>query len=300
MRIYYSPRFMEHKQPASTHPERPERLSAILAALERSGLRHELAEPRAAEEQDLLLAHSERHVRSVRALSEQEYREDTDTGFEKHTYDIARLAAGAAMDAAYNAMDTGEFSFALVRPPGHHAEREGFGGFCYFNNIAIALKNVLSMGIERAAVVDIDVHHGNGTQDIFLTDGRVFFLSLHQDPYTTYPGTGFAGESSQHILNVELPRGTGDEVYLQALSAALERVKAFAPKIVGISAGFDTFVRDPVAELGIEMSETYYRIGALINKIDCPKFACLEGGYHLPKLGENVVSFLRAFDRPGQ
>ena len=162
------------------------------------------------------------------------------------------------------------------------------------NNLAIAIRKLK----KKTLIIDIDVHHGNGTQYIFCNDKNVFFLSIHQHPATLYPGTGYDRENSDHVLNVPLEPGTGDRTYLERLGEAIQKIKKakFHPQLVAISAGFDTWTDDPIANIDIKDSETYFKIGKMINdNFKCPKFACLEGGYYLPKLGENVYNFIKAF-----
>lgn len=288
MRIFYSPKFLEHSQEYG-HPESPQRLEAILEFLKKSDLKYEIEEPKTIDEKELQIVHSKNHIERVRQLSDEEA-VMVDFRFNKNTFDIARLAAGAALQAAEHVVAESEFAFALVRPPGHHAGKDFFGGFCYFNNLAFAVRKCA----KRTVIIDIDVHHGNGTQDIFYDDKDVFYLSLHQ--YPLYPGTGLESENNEHVLNAPLPPGMNDEQYLNALDGALEKAKAFGPEMVAISAGFDTFARCPVAHMAIEKSETYLEIGKRIQEFACPKFACLEGGYYLPKLGENVYNFLKSFE----
>jgi acetoin utilization deacetylase AcuC-like enzyme len=290
MHIFYSTRFLEHSQ-GPGHPESPERLTSILDHLERSGLGYEIREPEDINEEELECIHTKEHIGRVKRFSKEEAT-FPDNRFYKNTFGISKLAAGAAWNAAEHVLKENEFAFALVRPPGHHAGRDSFAGFCYFNNLAFAAKK----SNKRTMIIDIDVHHGNGTQDIFYNDESVFYLSLHQDPRTGYPGSGFISENNDHVLNVPLDSGTGDKKYLEALGDILEKAKSFKPEFIAISAGFDTYAKCPIASLGIEKSETYSKIGKMINDaFDCPKFAVLEGGYYVPKLGENVYNFLRAF-----
>jgi acetoin utilization deacetylase AcuC-like enzyme len=289
MRIFYSPRFLEHKQ-VPGHPECPERLEAILEYLRGSDLKYEIAEPESIDEKELLAIHTEEHIGRVKQLCDEEVILP-DNRFSRKTFEAAKLAAGASWQAAEHALKEREFAFALVRPPGHHAGRDFFGGFCYFNNLAFAVRKCA----KRTLIIDIDVHFGNGTQDIFYDDEKVFYLSLHQDTSTIFPGTRFDREDNEHVRNVPLPPGTGDTEYLEAFEVSLEKVREFKPELVAISMGFDTSAHCPVASMGIEKSSTYLEFGRMIDRFRCPKFACLEGGYHLPELGKNTYSFLKAF-----
>ena len=197
-----------------------------------------------------------------------------------------------------------DFAFSLARPPGHHAGKSFFGGFCYFNNIAFAVKRMQqSNGIERVLVLDFDLHHGNGTQNIFYNDESVFYLSLHQSPEFTFPGTGFEKENNSHVKNVPLQPGTTDEQYLQLLSQSFGKAfESFKPDLVAVSAGFDLFSSEASVgnRLAIENHETFFEIGDLVRKktalANIPCFAVLEGGYSLRDFPVNLFNFLNAFD----
>lgn len=172
-------------------------------------------------------------------------------------------------------------SFAVTRPPGHHASREKAEGFCFFNNIAIATNYLLEQG-QRVCMIDIDGHHGNGTQSIFKKDGRVLYASIHQNG--VYPYSGLANDvgddsSYKKVINIPVPSGSGDDVFLKALSFIIEQVKAFEPDCVAVSAGFDGYAKDTL--LNLKYSKCgYYEAGRLISFVGKPMFAVLEGGYH--------------------
>ncbi|MEW6329058.1 MAG: histone deacetylase [Candidatus Micrarchaeota archaeon] len=317
MKIAYSERFLYHYM-GQGHPESAKRLDVVMDALKKnSKLKVEIVEPARLEEKDLLLAHEKKFIQSLKLLSAREAM-FVDNPFHRDTFEIAKLAAGGAVRAARECFGgeaskfsqrscecfgSGKFSFALVRPPGHHAGRNFFGGFCYLNNIAIAIRKIQQeKKIKRALIVDFDVHHGNGTQNIFREDEDVFYFSLHQHPATIFPGTGFASENSAHIRNVPLEPGTTDREYLRVFKENFEEIaRAFKPQIIGVSAGFDTYVEDIACgnQLLISKKETHHGIGKIIRRgarrARCPVFAVLEGGYHLPTLGKNVMSFLSAF-----
>ena len=180
----------------------------------------------------------------------------------------------------------GETAFSLMRPPGHHAGRDFLGGFCYFNNLAIAVAKVLPK-YKSAAILDIDVHHGDGTQDIFLGKKNVFYCSIHQSPF--FPGTGLASE--KNCLNFPLPAGTGETEYLKYLDKILEEIKKFKPGLLAVSAGFDTYEFDPLAGLKLK-KESYTKIGKMIKGVGLPTFFVLEGGYSedLGELVGNLIS----------
>jgi len=189
----------------------------------------------------------------------------------------------------------GEKSFSLMRPPGHHAGRSSVEGFCYFNNIAIATSRALE-SVDRAAIIDVDCHHGNGTQDIFLGNSRVLFVSLHQygslgqGPF--YPGTG--GVSEKNCLNYPVTIGTNEETYLRVLKKALKEVARFNPDIVGVSAGFDAYKNDPITSLNLD-KETFGKISMMISDIGVPTFSVLEGGYS-SELPQCIQEFLKGYE----
>lgn len=264
------------------HPERPERVGETLKHLKKQ--KYTVQEAMPASEQDLLLAHSKEHIQSVKEGTFY----DADTPYFPNIYEIALLSCGSglqAMESAGNSIP----AFSLMRPPGHHAgPLSGISGFCYFNNIAIAVLKALDK-FERVAILDIDVHHGNGTQDIVLGNERILFCSLHQVPL--YPGTGL--NSEKNCINFPLPLFTNEQDYLQVLQNALERIQEFNPELLAVSAGFDTYKKCPLAQLKLEIG-TYKKIGGRIACLGMKRFAVLEGGYSndLPLC---IESFLKGF-----
>ncbi|WP_394827175.1 histone deacetylase [Pendulispora albinea] len=240
--------------PLAYHPERPERLLAARAALERPGLRWSHVAPRDATNDELLRVHEPQYLESLEELRGQRTYLDPDTYVSERSVAAARKAAGGLV-ALVDALIDGDCprGVALLRPPGHHARPAQAMGFCLLNNVAVAAAHARARGLSRVAIVDWDVHHGNGTQEIFYRDPSVLYLSTHQYPF--YPGTGAAdergeGEGQGFTVNVPLLAGGGDGVY----RAAFERVilpvlEAFAPELVLVSAGFDAARRDPLAEM---------------------------------------------------
>ncbi len=222
---------------------------------------------------------------------------DTSSPIFEETWRTVYWAAQTALSAA-EAVHRGESAaYALCRPPGHHASADMFGGFCYLNNVAIAAHWLTTQG-QRAAVLDIDYHHGNGTQEIFYRRDDVFTVSLHADPHVEYPFFwGYENEQGQgpgdgYNLNLALPKGTGEATYLAALDQALREIRTFAPNTLLVSLGLDTYKNDPVGGFALE-TESYVRIGARIAALGLPTVVVQEGGYDLPTLQQNLIAFLR-------
>lgn len=266
MLIVHSPRCLEYT--CAGHPENPERVRSAVAVLHKEF--HTWIAPERCMDEDILRVHSPAVLDAVKTGAFQ----DADTPFFPNIYELARLSAGGAILASEKAL-AGERAFSLMRPPGHHAERDRVMGFCYFNNIAIAVAKLLDAGtISKAAILDFDCHHGNGTEQIFFGDERVLFVSLHQSP--CYPGTGSV--TRRNCLNYPLPPGTGHDEFLAALDDGLARMRVFAPEVLAISAGFDAYKGDPITHMKLEI-DSFHEIGARIHGTIPPSFAVLEGGY---------------------
>lgn len=258
------------------HPESPRRVLASAELLKQKP-RHQFIPAKPCAESDALKVHSKRLLEELRGESFAE----PDTPSFPGIFGHALRSAGAAIQAAELAWK-GEAAFSLMRPPGHHATKEQMMGFCYLNCIAIAVTRLLVAkdGPKRVAIVDFDCHHGNGTQDIFYKQERVLYVSLHQ--YPCYPGTGL--ESAFNARNYPVAPHTEEKQYLEVFDKALGEVRQFKPDLVAVSAGFDTYRRDPITQMGLEIG-TFAKIGQRLAALKLPVFAVLEGGYssRLPK-----------------
>lgn len=297
--LHYDPVHTRHDVPG--HPEHPGRVEAVLRHLADAGIRSSLrpSAPRIATESELELAHAAAHVERIRRLDESGGQAiDPDTSVVPGSYAASTHAVGALLSAV-DEVTAGEANsaYCLVRPPGHHATRERAMGFCLFNNVAVAASYAcLGKGVERVAIVDFDVHHGNGTQDIFWNDPKVLYLSIHQYPF--YPGTGDWQETGGpdavgRTVNVPLPAGSGDADYLRAFDALLlPLLQRFQPQLLLVSAGYDAHRLDPLANMALS-SEAY---GAIMRRLRVTAdlsaggriVAALEGGYNLDALAASV------------
>lgn len=263
------------------HPEAPERVSRSQERLKAAG--HKILPPsETASEEHVRLLHDPKHFARVKAGDYS----DADTPHYPGIEKIALTSLSGALSAAASAA-RGEPGFSLMRPPGHHAGKDRVSGFCYFNNLALACENLLKTNAAaNIAILDIDVHHGDGTEELMTRRDGVLFCSLHQVPL--YPGTGL--KSHDNCLNFPLLPGTGETVYLKTLELAVRAALDFKPEILAVSAGFDTYKECPIAQLKLD-KRTYTRIGRMLSETGLKRFAVLEGGYagDLPALIENFV-----------
>jgi acetoin utilization deacetylase AcuC-like enzyme len=218
----------------------------------------------------------------------------------EHTWEAAYWSAQCALTAADFVISGDRAAYAICRPPGHHAASSLYGGLCYLNNAAIAARYLQAGGLSRIAILDIDYHHGNGTQEIFYADSSVLYCSLHAHPDDDYPYYwGSAAETGEGAgtgfnINLPLPQGTQDATYLDALDRALGIIRSFAPLGLIISAGFDTAVGDPIGGFNLTL-EGLAKVGLHTANLALPTVIIQEGGYLVERLGENAVAFLRAF-----
>ncbi len=303
--IVWHETYQVHRAPG--HPERPERLAAIREAFEEAGLWDDLRriEPRPASRETLQRVHTDALLETLAgaAVEGRVVWLEPDTYVGDRSREVALLAAGGAC-AAVDAVMAGTVSaaFCAVRPPGHHATPGRAMGFCLLNNVAVAAGHARAAhGLERVAIVDFDVHHGNGTQEAFYRDGAVFYLSTHQWPL--YPGTGRAEETGDGpgrgtIRNFPLSRADGDDEVLAALEEGLEQVEAFGPDLMLVSAGFDAHRDDPLAGLAMTeegFAEATRRIRAVADRTCGGRVvSCLEGGYALEALGRSAAAHVAA------
>lgn len=290
---FYDDIFLLHEMPLG-HPESKDRLIAINKRLKQSPhwntMQH--LKPRKASEEEILAVHIESYFSEIMRFTGYF---DPDTYVSPHTAEAALFAAGAVTEAVDHCK-TGQIerAFCAVRPPGHHAEADRAMGFCIFNNVAVGARYAQKTGYSRVFIIDIDVHHGNGTQHIFEEDESVYYFSTHQSPH--YPGTGSDAERGKgkgrgFTYNIPMLHGSGDKDFLHAYQDILPGlVSNFDPDIVLVSAGYDLHAADPLAGLRVT-NEGIRNIvqGILSSKVNIPYIFCLEGGYNLASLSESVL-----------
>jgi acetoin utilization deacetylase AcuC-like enzyme len=280
VKVITDERCTEYSAPG--HPERPARVARTLEKLRtQDELQITWAEPLAVKEESILRAHTKAHLAVVKAPL---HDFDADTPAYPKIYEHALRSVGGALQPAR----TGEPVFSLLRPPGHHATPDRAMGFCFLNSIAIAVLEAQASGTKRVAVYDFDVHHGNGTEAILLNRPDTAFFSIHQHP--CYPGTG-TSDVGKNCFNFPVPPTTPREEYRKILKKALDGVAKFKPDLLGVSAGFDAYARDPLAQETLE-AEDFYWIGKELRGLGIPVMSVLEGGYSrdLPDL---VFAYLK-------
>jgi acetoin utilization deacetylase AcuC-like enzyme len=305
--LIHTERFAEHQTPPG-HPERPERaevMDVVAARWRRRGV--EIVAPRAATREQLGRVHDPDFLRLVAETAGRAIKLDPDTYTSPESHEIALLAAGAAVGAVERVMDAkNHTAMALVRPPGHHAERNRAMGFCLYNNVAVAAAHARARGAARVAVVDYDVHHGNGTQHIFETDPHVLYVSTHQYPF--YPGTGAAHETGNgpgrgFTVNLPLEAGAVDEDYQFVFAEVVIPVlRQFAPDLIIVSAGFDAHERDPLG--GMRLTTGAFAAMTRELQMVAEEFsggrivAVTEGGYDLEALAASTDAVVDVLNGP--
>jgi acetoin utilization deacetylase AcuC-like enzyme len=301
--LVYDPIYLKHD--TGGHVESAQRLEAIISHLEETGLKKKLTpiKPRAASVEELSLVHTKQHISYIKGVAKKGGGWlDADTVMSPDSYEVARYAAGGAIVAAEAVMEGRVNSaFALLRPPGHHATRRRAMGFCFFNNIAIAAEHALAKyKLERVLIIDFDVHHGNGTQEIFYDRPEVMYVSTHQYPF--YPGTGGVEETGQGAakgtkVNIPLPAGCGDSEYLSVFEQIITPVaKRFKPQLVLVSAGYDGHWADELALMQLSVSG-FAKIARTIRGLadelcEGRLLFALEGGYNLRALAASIKATL--------
>jgi acetoin utilization deacetylase AcuC-like enzyme len=302
--LYSDPRFLDHDT-RSGHPERPERLRQITAELESTGLAARCTRPawQPAPLERIERVHQGAYVQTIEQIANRGGGQpDSDTVVSPASFDVARLAAGAACDAVDRVLNgEDKNALCLVRPPGHHALADRAMGFCLFNNIAVAARVALDdHDLDRVQIVDWDVHHGNGTQDMFYADERVGFFSIHRWPF--YPGTGAWDETGSGAglgatCNLPVEFGTSRDDYCARFQNELEKFAAqIKPQLVLVSAGFDAHREDPIGSLGLEV-EDFAELSRIVQSIAAVHsggrvVSLLEGGYNPERLAESMAAHL--------
>jgi acetoin utilization deacetylase AcuC-like enzyme len=301
--LYDHPVFREHESGAG-HPERPQRLDAVRQGIREGGLepRLQVLTPREATRDELRTVHTAEHIDRLAATNGRTFRFDPDTQAGPRSYAAALLAAGSVVDAVDRVLAGGiDRAFCAVRPPGHHAEADRAMGFCLFNNVAVGAARALAAGLTRVAVVDFDVHHGNGTQDIFYDDPRVLYVSTHAYPF--YPGTGGLeevgeGKGRGFTVNLPLPVTMGDAEYARIYREIVDPVvRAFDPQLLMVSAGFDPHRDDPLADMAVtERGFAAVAQSCLAGASGAAKgraIFVLEGGYDLDGIAASAGQVMR-------
>ncbi len=287
MIVFHDPSCTDYQREGD--PERPARITRTVPVLQERHSGWSWIKPPAASDEQLSRAHTVEHIRRV---AEPDGDFDADTPAHRNIDRYARAASGAAIAAAGSAL-RGEKAFSLMRPPGHHATRNRAMGFCYFSNVAVAALDALENGTDRVAIWDFDAHHGNGTEDIVASNERIAFASVHQSP--GYPGTGLS--SFGNIHNYPIPPHTARRAHMNAIQDALQKLGAFKPDLLLVSAGFDAYAADPITLMTLE-TEDFAIMGKWLANLQIPVAAILEGGYS-DDLPELIDAFLTAWAPAG-
>lgn len=315
IRIIYSDVHYQHQPRAELYDGREvpyaevaDRVDSILGALEDAHALGTIQPPEQFPIDHIAAIHSRNYIDFLRTKSQATpksqqiypsyFLTDTYAPITRGTYNASVDAVNCVLTAARTIADGERVVYSLCRPPGHHAAHQSMGGYCYFNNAAIAAHYLSRFG--TVAILDIDYHHGNGTQAAFYERADIMYVSLHANPRNNYPYiSGYAHEQGAGAgkgfnLNLPLPKSTTTPQYLQTLGEAIEEIERFKPRFLIVSAGFDTYAHDPIGGLRLTVT-AYKKIGRLINDMKLPTLIIQEGGYYVPALGQLVVNFLRAF-----
>jgi acetoin utilization deacetylase AcuC-like enzyme len=316
MKIIYSNTHLQHNPPfeiydgkKEAYAERPDRIESIVSVLKNEKF-GEFISPKKFSKKHILDIHQKEYLDYIEkragGISENDilypsnFIMDTYTPIVQGTYDAAIESVNICMSGA-ELVRRGEKSvYCLCRPPGHHAEHKTMGGYCYFNNVAIAANYLSKYG--KVVILDIDFHHGNGTQNIFYERSDVLYLSLHADPHVRFPyNSGFKSETGKggglgYTYNYPLPLGTTDDQYMRVLRRATKNLSTFQPNYLIVSLGFDTYEKDPIGGFNITIPG-YGRLGEFISDLPYPTVLVQEGGYNVDQLGNIAFSFLKGFDK---
>lgn len=313
MQIFYTSEHSQHNPPEeiydgvhSNYAETPDRIETIVRTLRENN--YTTQEPQKFGIEHIEAVHQKQYIdfvstRSAKLAADETlfpsyFMSDTYAPLVHGTFDAAKAAVDTALSGAQAVLDGTPAAYSLCRPPGHHAMHHAMGGYCYFNNAAIAAHFLSQHG--RIAILDIDYHHGNGTQEVFYDRADVLYVSLHADPSDAYPyASGFSeengrGEGLNATVNFPLKKSTTPEQYLKVLQEALFAVRTFSPDYLVISAGFDTFIDDPIGGLNLP-APSYKTIGSEIHKLALPTLIIQEGGYNISALGQLSSNFIKAF-----
>ena len=278
IKFVYSDEFLKYRE--LSHPESPERVKNIVDYLKKKG-DFDFVKPGPCNEEDLYLVHTPELIKKIKENNFY----DPDCPNIPDIFYYACLSIGGAIKASEISLE-GEIGFSFGRPPGHHAGRNNLGGFCYFNNIAVSVKKLLLKNF-KVAILDIDGHHGNGTEEIFKGEENVIYVSIHQFP--AYPGTG--KYSFENCYNFPISPFSSSKKYMEEFCKCLEIIKKFSPDIIAVSIGFDTYKEDPLLNLSLDEKD-YYEIGEKIASLKKKFFLVLEGGYNVLKIGNLCYQFI--------
>lgn len=311
--VLHNPQYELYDGLETEYSEKPDRIRAIIGGLEQANVSlhsvkvdvpHKLLCKIHDERYVAFLKNKSANVNDRKQIIPSYYIEDTYTPLTRHTYNVALHSAGLALHGAKKLLSNPkDVIYALCRPPGHHAEKKAMGGYCYFNNSAIAAQFLSEHG--RVAILDVDYHHGNGTQESFYNRDDVLYVSMHADPETAFPYlTGFAQEIGTGVgegfnINLPLEPGTDNKEYLAVLDKAIDHIAKFKPDFIVLSMGFDTYEEDPIGGMGLN-EEVYGEIGFRVASINRPLLIVQEGGYNIDKLGELTVNFIDGINRASE